>query len=331
MNKLLQKLCISLWMLLFTLPSSAEAFHQRPEVQDFLREASQIYQLNEAYLLDLLAHVESNEEILKFINRPAEKTKAWYEYRRIFLDEDRIRSGRAFMQRNQAWLQRAEEDYGVPASIIAAIIGVETRYGKVTGRYSVLQALATLAFDYPPRADFFRSELVDFFRLCQREGFDPLALRGSYAGAMGIAQFMPSSYYHDAIDFDGDGIIDLWGSEADAIGSVAAYLQRRGWDKNAHFVLRMPEMSAHYSGQNQIQPFRSVAQWQALGVDFSSFAVDSSEKFGILALQESAGQTAYWLTGQNFYAITLYNTSPMYAMVVLELAHFFESELGGKF
>lgn len=310
---------------LCALQALATSFSERQEVRQWLRQLSVDYQFDQEYLIDLFAQSGTNERILNLISQPAEKTLPWYRYREIFLDQERIRNGVAFMRRNQHWLKLAEERYGVRASVIVAIIGVETRYGKVTGNNQVLNALATLAFDYPPRSDFFTSELIYFLRLSRRENYNPLSVKGSYAGAMGMAQFMPSSYFYDAIDFDGDGVIDLWNSEADAIGSIAHYLLNRDWRKGAAFALRMPDLSAVYPGENRIEPFRSVREWSELGIDFSSYSVDSNEKFGILALQVSEVETAYWLTGHNFYVITRYNTSPMYALAVLELAQLIEN------
>ena len=180
-------------------------------------------------LQQVFASAERQQTILEAIARPAEKTKPWHEYRNIFLTDKRERQGREFFAQHRATLARAEHETGVPAEIIVAIIGVETYYGRITGSYRVIDALSTLAFDYPRRSTFFTKELKNYLQLTHEQGFDPLAMKGSYAGAMGYGQFMPSSYRSYAVDFDDDGQIDIWNNPVDAIGSVANYFKRHGW------------------------------------------------------------------------------------------------------
>lgn len=180
-------------------------------------------------LSQTFAKVEVKDSILKAISRPAEKSKPWYDYRKIFITDKRINGGVKFWQQHAEALQAAEQKYGVPVEVIIAILGVETRYGGNVGGYRVVDALSTLAFRYPPRSPFFRSELEHFLLLTREEKMSLLDPVGSYAGAMGLGQFMPSSYREYAVDFDGDGKRDIWTNPVDAIGSIANYLKRHGW------------------------------------------------------------------------------------------------------
>ncbi len=200
-------------------------------------------------LMKVFAQAQRKDSILEAIARPAEKTKPWYQYREIFLNEKREQQGVEFFNQHRATLLRAEREFGVPAEIIVAIIGVETSYGRVAGSYRVLDALSTLAFDYPPRSPFFTAELKDFLILTRDQGMDPTDLMGSYAGAMGYGQFMPSSYRNYAIDFDHDGKIDIWENPVDAIGSVANYFKQHGW-RQGDVVVAAADGGRQYAGYN---------------------------------------------------------------------------------
>lgn len=281
--------------------------------------------MDEASLLLFFAAISRDDSVLEKISRPAEKTKPWHEYEKIFDDQARFDSGQAFYAANKKWFDKAYADYGVDSFIIAGILGVETRYGKVTGKTGVLSSLATLCFDYPPRSEFFCSELENFLKLAQRENWNPLAIQGSYAGAMGMGQFMPSSYLNDAIDFDGDGRVDLWNSSADAIGSIANYLKKRGWQKDGGIVQALPAEPAAAAFDSQHEPH---FQLQMLAGDpnlktnekfISWLASQPDEKVGSLILQGEK-DNLYYLTYNNFNVITRYNTSPLYAMAVNNLA-----------
>ena len=298
--------------------SLAAAFERRPDVDAFIGEMVSRHGFDRAALEQLFDGAQSQQSILAAIARPAEKVKPWKDYRRIFLDEARIAAGVEFWQRNQASLERAERTYGVPARIIVAILGVETRYGQRMGTYRVLDALATLAFDYPPRSPFFRKELENFLLLAREEGMDPSAALGSYAGAMGFGQFMPSSFRNFAVDFDGDGHRDIWNNVDDAIGSVANYFRAHDWATGAPVV-----MPAQLNAQvdpgvfNQKKLDSTVAQLAAIGV-VPVEALDPSA--GAMALQLEGDQgMEYWIGLQNFYVITRYNKSHMYAMAVNQL------------
>lgn len=258
--------------------------------------------------------------IVALISRPAEALP-WHRYRKIFLTENRIAGGVAYWRANRDALARAEERYGVPARIIVAIIGVETAYGANTGRHRVADALKTLGFGYPKRADFFRSEFEQFLLLAREEGLDPLEPKGSYAGAMGKAQFIPSSYRRLAVDFDGDGRRNLWSSDADAIGSVANYLATHGWRAGEPVAVRasaqkVPDaMLAQRSGS---EPTATLAELEASGI-FPRKTADGTINANIISLQGEDEQE-YWVGFYNFYAITRYNHSTLYAMAVNQLA-----------
>jgi membrane-bound lytic murein transglycosylase B len=270
----------------------------------------------------VFADAERQQSILEAIARPAEKSKPWYEYREIFLNEKRERQGLEFYAEHLPTLQRAERELGVPAEIIVAIIGVETYYGRVTGSYRVIDALSTLAFDYPSRSPFFTGELKNYLILTREQGIDPLQMKGSYAGAMGYGQFMPSSYRSYAIDFDGDGVIDIWNNPVDAIGSVANYFKRHGWRSGEEVVspadLRGEVPEAMFSRGRSLSLDYSVAEFTAAGLVPRQPLDPRAAAMGIAF--ELPDATEYWLGLRNFYVITRYNRSAMYAMSVYQLS-----------
>ena len=285
---------------------------------------------NREELLTVFASARRQESILTAIARPAEKTKPWYEYRKIFLNDKRLEQGVEFYHEHRETLQRAQSETGVPAQIIVSIIGVETYYGRVAGSYRVIDALSTLAFDYPPRSPFFTSELKSYLILTRQQGFDPLAMKGSYAGAMGYGQFMPSSFLEYAVDYDGDEIIDIWKNPVDAIGSVANYFKRHGWKAGGAVVSRADvtgEVPQQWfvRSRKQLVPKHTVAQFIEAGViprdkldpEALAIAMDFQLKKGF----------EYWLGLHNFYVITRYNHSAMYAMSVYQLSR----QLGERF
>ena len=205
-------------------------YENRDSVKGFVNEVAKKDGFDPQQLLNIFEQVEKKQRIIDLISRPAEKAKPWHEYREIFVTAPRIAAGVEFWEENEAALNRAGSKFGIPIEIIVAVIGVETNYGRNKGSFRVMDALSTLAFDYPPRARFFRSELRELLLLAREENKDPLELIGSYAGAMGYGQFIPSSFRAYAIDFDGDGARDIWSNRTDAIGSVANYFFRHGWD-----------------------------------------------------------------------------------------------------
>lgn len=299
---------------------SAADYDGSPQVSEFIAEMTRDYGFASEQLVNLFAEVQRKQAILDAISRPAERVKPWKEYRPIFITDKRIAQGVDFWQKNQAALEKAEADYGVPAQFIVAIIGVETFYGGNTGSYRVMDALSTLAFDYPARAPFFRKELREFLMLTREEQVDPLSLKGSYAGAMGLPQFMPSSFRAYAVDFDGDGHINIWNNPTDAIGSVASYFQRHGWQAGGQVASR-----ARVSGERVdegltegLDPVKNVGELRAIGWRSDDVLADDVP---VTAFRlEGAEGDEYWLGLPNFYVITRYNRSVMYAMAVNQLA-----------
>lgn len=295
-------------------------YQQSPQVAEFVAEMTRDYGFAGEQLVELFAQVERKQAILDAISRPAEKAKPWKDYRPIFITDKRISKGVEFWKQHEATLARAEAEYGVPAQVIVAIIGVETFYGGNTGSWRVMDALSTLAFDYPPRAPFFRKELREFLLLTREEQVEPLSMTGSYAGAMGLPQFMPSSFRAYAVDFDGDGHINIWNNPADAIGSVASYFKRHGWQPGQPVasVARVKGAQADQGLTVGLDPVNNVGELRALGW---SSADALSDDLPVTAFRlEGAEGDEYWLGLPNFFVITRYNRSVMYAMAVNQLA-----------
>jgi membrane-bound lytic murein transglycosylase B len=271
-------------------------------------------------LVALLSGIEPRQSILRAMKRPATK-RPWYEFRERIMSEQRITAGVEFWDDNASTLSKAQQQFGVPASVIVATLGVESMYGRRAGNFPVLDALTTLAFYYPPRADYFGGELEAFLLLARQEKIDPRKPLGSYAGAMGAPQFMPDSYRKYAVDFDGDGSIDL-DTPADAIGSVANYYRHWGWDSDKRVAVR-----AQVTGNDDvdaliekgIKPHTSIARLAADGVRPLQ-PVDDTMLACVFSLQTRHGEQ-YWLGLNNFYVITRYNRSTNYAMVVRELSN----------
>ena len=306
---------------LFSLQVFAGDYAENIAAQKFFKEMEKRHDFDDFELRKLFSQVYRDQGILDLISKPAEKRLAWREYREIFLDNARIKNGIKFWEENEKVISDVSDRYGVPGEIIAAIIGVETRYGKITGNHRVISALSTLAFDYPPRSRFFRKELEAFLLLTREEGKSPLELKGSYAGAMGYGQFMPSSYRAYAVDSDGDGKRDIWNSRSDAIGSVANYLSAHSWNKGAGVAIRV-ELDPEFKEMDEnsfsdLRPNLTGSQLLKMG-----FKVPSThlEKMVALIRLRSDAESEYWLGEWNFYVITRYNRSPMYAMAVLQLA-----------
>ena len=305
------------------LSCAADNYDANPSAQVVIDELVVEEGFDREQLMLIFAQAERKDSILKAIARPAEKTKPWYEYRAIFLNDKREDQGVEFFNRYRVELGRAEREFGVPAEIIVAIIGVETSYGRVAGSYRVIDALSTLAFDYPPRSPFFTSELKNVLILSRDQGIDPMSLMGSYAGAMGYGQFMPSSYRNYAIDFDNDDIVDIWNNPVDAIGSVANYFKQHGWRTGeivvsaATATKNTPE-AIFVKNRKDLQPTRTVAQFAAEGV-VAKIKLDPEALATAMKFEQKEGYE-YWLGLHNFYVITRYNHSAMYAMCVYQLS-----------
>ncbi len=319
---LLRKLFLRTAILLITgfgsAVSTAGDFSGNPHTRDFISAMVKKYGFDRAKLTTLFGEAKKRDDILEAIARPAEKTKPWHEYRKIFLTPERIRGGVEFWRKHADILKRAAQKFQVDPAIVVAIIGVETRYGKHTGGYRVLDALSTLAFDYPPRSKFFTSELEEFLILAREEHIDPRSTKGSYAGAMGYGQFIPSSYRHYAIDFNQDGHRDLWNNIDDIIGSVANYFHQHGWKPGAPVASRVTQgkVPASIISENS-KPDRTAGELSALGLHTTP-PLPADQPVAVLELQQRQGPE-YWLTSQNFYVITRYNRSPLYAMSVYQL------------
>ena len=300
--------------------SASSGVEQRPEIQRLIAEMVKQHQFQAKELNKLFSQVELMPEVIEAMNRPAEKQLNWENYRHIFLKEKRINMGAKYWQDNAQLLNRAEEKYGVPSEIIVAIIGVESRFGEHKGKHKVINSLTTLAIDYPRRAKFFTGELKAFLLLAKEEGFDPLQLKGSYAGALGKPQFISSSYRGYAVDFDGDGKRDLINSNADVIGSVANYFKRHGWKKGeAITVPAQVQGDGHQAWVKKgLKPKVTLRDARNMGVSWNgSLAAD--KKSALIKL-ENDNSTEYWLGLKNFYVISRYNHSQMYSMAVYQLA-----------
>jgi membrane-bound lytic murein transglycosylase B len=312
------------------------------QTQAWVQDAAQRLQLDPIWVQNTLAQAQRLPSVERLVLPPSSPTaKNWAAYRARFIEPIRIQAGVRFWQNHRSALERAEREYGVPASVIVGIIGVETLYGQNTGNFRILDALATLTFHFPsahPRATarqaFFQSELEHFLLLTSRSGADPLAIRGSYAGAMGLPQFMPSSWAKFAVDFDGDGRIDLFGSPTDAIGSVANYFKAFDW---------RPGMPTHYPvsltpGQTNmdsllapdILPTFSVASFVGQGAALSGAALQHTGPLALIELLNGPDAPSYVAGTENFYAITRYNWSSYYAMAVIDLAEAVAREVQSK-
>jgi len=287
--------------------------------QKFVTRMVEKHQFDSDQLTQQLQKAKHQPSIIKAISRPAE-AMPWYKYRKIFLKPERIENGKKFMRKYHMELKQAQQTYGVPPHIITAIIGVETLYGKNTGGYAVMEALRTLAFGYPKRAKFFRSELEQYLLMAREEGLEPLTPKGSYAGAMGMPQFMPSSFRKYAVDFDGNGKRDLWSSPSDVIGSVGNYFSRHGWraGEAVAFKLEQQPPGLPLGNRRGQKPNVSISKISKSGITLTA-EVSALDKAAILKYKQKNKQD-YWLGFHNFYVITRYNHSNLYAMAVYQLA-----------
>ena len=308
----------SLVVMLSGLFGSAGDYTDHPKVEPFIEQMVQEHQFDAQEVRDVLAQAERKESILKAIARPAERSKAWYEYRNIFIKDSRINAGKKFLKEYKQTFDVVEAKYGVPREIIAAIIGVETFYGRNTGSYRVIDALATLAFDYPKRSLFYR-ELKHYFVMTRDNNLNILDIKGSYAGAMGLGQFIPSSYISYAVDFDGDGKKDLWNSREDAIASVAYYFKRHGWKKDQPVaqVVTLHNTDADKYANETLSLKADLKTWQKRGVNIPK---DMPQQNAALFRYKTEKEQEYWLAYKNFYVITRYNHSRLYARAVYELS-----------
>ena len=308
-------------MLLGSIPldAGAAASPLRAEIETFIEEMARKHGYASSPLRKLFAQVQTRPSILRAMSAPR-TARPWYEFRDGAVTPARIEGGVRFWKENQASLEQAAREFGVPEELIVATIGIETSYGRVTGSIKVLDALTTLAFDYPPRADFFRGELEEYLLLAREEKIDAANTRGSYAGAIGIPQFLPSSYRKYSIDFDGDGRRDLIGSRADAIGSVANYYRTFGWSAGGSVVAEAQSGEAELAPllAAGIKPHVAVAELRRQGLILPA-AIEDTAQVTVFSVETESGHKLY-VGFDNFYVITRYNRSVNYAMAVWELA-----------
>lgn len=305
-----------------TLLGSASALAldvNRPDVQAYVNDLVKEHGLDADYLLAMLESAESQKSILDAMDRPAEKVKPWREYRAIFITPDRIAAGVEFWRAHEARLERIAGKTGVPPEMLVGIVGVETFFGRRAGKFRLLDSLATLAFDYPPRSRFFRGELTQLFLLARDEGLEVDKAVGSYAGAMGAPQFIPSSYRNFAVDGDGDGRRDLFASWDDVLASVANYFVEHKWRPGEPVVARatLTREVARKPADNKLSASASVSEITREGLRFST-DLPPGASAGVIVLEGDDG-LEYWAAFHNFYVITRYNRSAMYALAVYQL------------
>jgi membrane-bound lytic murein transglycosylase B len=306
-------------LLLLVLSFVTVAKNSVPNLDEFIKNTAINNNLDEKVVRSILIKAERKQSIIDAMNRPAEKKKQWHEYRNIFLKEKRINQGVVFWKEHKAILEAVSKDSGVPIEIIVAIIGVETNYGGNKGSYRVIDALYTLAFHYPKRSPFFTKELEKFIVLTHKEKISALETKGSYAGAMGFGQFMPSSYLMYAVDFDKDGQRDLLNNIPDAIASVANYFKAHGW-KTGQGVAYQAQVKNDFTAlkKQALKPSLTVKQLNKMGYKTKQL-LDLNEKVSLTQLQQK-NHKDYWFGMHNFYVITRYNHSEMYAMAVYQLS-----------
>jgi len=313
-------LCAVAALAALTAPPARALDTSRADVATFIDEVAERHGLDRADVERTLDAAETQQPILDAISRPAEKVKPWHEYRAIFLTPERIEAGAAFWREHADEIERIGRETGVDPEVIVAIIGVETYFGRITGRYRVLDALATLAFDYPPRSPFFRRELEQFLLLAREERVDVDTALGSYAGAMGAPQFMPSSYRAYAVDASADGLRNLWTDWSDVFGSVANYLAVHGWRAGEPVFARATTGSAwsgEPAGDKGLNADATVAGLSAGGIVFST-ALPGAAPARLLRMEGEDGDQ-FWVGFHNFHVITRYNRSAMYALAVWQL------------
>lgn len=326
-NKLVRSLLSLCLVATAPLYASSDRIVERPEAQAWFKEMETKHGLKSAELNLWFKDATIQTKALAAIQKPAEGLP-WYKYQKIFLSKERAEAGAKFWKEHAATLQKAEAKYGVPASIIVAIIGVETFYGRQKGSYPVLDTLATLAFDYPPRSKFFKQELEEFVLLAKEEKLDPTKIYGSYAGAMGTPQFIASSYRRYAVDFNQNGQRDIINSPDDAIGSVANYFKVHGWVPHQPIVLPASVKGDQFKTAmvplNNPKPIHSLTSYQKMGVGTKT-AFKQDYTAGLIGLEVAESTPEYFLGLQNFYVITRYNHSSLYAMAVYRLSQDIES------
>ena len=306
-------------LLLLSMSSAHAVDLDRPDVDAFITTMVEQHDYDRETLRDILGEAEKKDSIIDQISKPAEKTLTWAEYRPIFMTKERINAGAAFWEEHRDALEDIETRSGVPIEILVGIIGVETYYGRITGGHRVIDALTTLAFYYPPRSKFFRGELEHFLLLVREEKMQATDAFGSYAGAMGRPQFMPSSYRAYAVDSTGDGKRDIWNNWKDVAGSIANYFNAHGW-RTGEEVASLATIGSRWSGpfpKNILKPEKTVESLSQMGVMFTT-ALPGDSASQLLTLQGADGNE-HWVGFHNFFVITRYNHSVMYGLAVHQL------------
>ncbi len=301
------------------------SFMGKEKVRAFIAYMEDKHNYDKALLIEKFSQITPRKQVIKKSNNQPEVITPYFEYKTRFLKESRIKSGVVFLKENKYWLDKAENEFGVPAEVIVAIAGVETFYGRITGNKDVFTSLSTLAFDYPRRGKYFLSELEAFLLLSREKGWSINEIKGSYSGALGMAQFMPSNYRRLAIDYDKNGEIDLWGSSADAIGSIANYLKHKGWKSNQPIldpvsvdVSREDSPEIRSWSNKKRKTYHYPDEWKNIGVTVNASLPEL--KSGLIRLRTSSSQRSYWLAYNNFFSLMSYNPSRRYTMAVIELS-----------
>ncbi|WP_251978299.1 lytic murein transglycosylase B [Salinicola avicenniae] len=294
-----------------------------PEVREMVASLAQQDGLPAEKLEAAMREARFRPQVLDAMSHAAERRLRWDQYRDIFIQPERVRQGVAFLEAHRDALERAQQRYGVPPEVVVAILGVETQYGQHKGSHRVLDSLSTLAFHHPERGQFFRGELMAFLQITLGQGVDPASQYGSYAGAMGYPQFIPTSYQAYAVDFDDDGLRDLWNNPVDAIGSIANYFSEHGWQRGQAVLVEAsgPDVQPPSIVFNQtVPPDTSLAALAAAGIEPTAGQLAAEDKVLPIALDYADGHVRYVLGLRNFYVITRYNHSHLYAMAVATLA-----------
>ena len=300
---------------------------QEREKSLLIDELIQEHGFDEQYVLNIFGNTKYLPQLIESISKPAERTKTWPEYRNIFVTKKRIAAGVLFAKQHEEIIDRAAREMGVPRKILLGILGVETYFGRIQGSYKVMDSLYTLATGYPPRAKFFRSELINFFYLSREENLPILDIKGSYAGAMGASQFISSSYRNYAVDGNADGKIDLFNSWDDVLMSIGNYLKQNGWNPSEEIYSRYPanKLQTSIVASKAIKPTSTVQDLMSEGIEISGFKSDDVAQ--LIQLDDANVTDDSYIGHHNFYVITTYNRNVMYALVVVQLGEAIESYL----
>ena len=304
----------------FTTQSIYSDYSENDETAEFIDYMAQKHGYEKSYLEAIFQRAKYQERVVRIMNRQPEGTMTWQRYRGIMVNESRISAGKEFIKSHKQDLKKAEKIYGVPAEIIASIIGIETRYGRIKGNIRVIDSLSTLAFDYPRRSKFFKVQLEEFLLLSREENFNLEEIEGSIAGAMGYGQFMPDSYRDYAVDFDNDGVRDILNNPIDAIGSVANFLNKKGkWKPNVPIAMRAKAISEVKEITSSFKPYMTEIELEEFGLEATEI-IPSNLKFVPISLNLEDGYE-YWLGFDNYQSISRYNRSKLYVMAVFEFSN----------